>query len=64
MNKRIKGGLLVFFGAASFGLLSTIVKFAYAEGYTLGEITGDTILFGNGYSVVAVLHYQIDKERR
>jgi hypothetical protein len=40
MDQRIKGGLLVFIGAASFGLLSTIVKLAYAEGYTLGEITG------------------------
>jgi len=40
MNERIKGGLLVFIGASSFGLLSTIVKFAYANGYTLGEITG------------------------
>lgn len=40
MNERIKGGLLVFMGAASFGLLSTIVKFAYTNGYTLGEITG------------------------
>lgn len=40
MNERIKGGLLVFFGAASFGFLSTIVKFAYEQGYSLGEITG------------------------
>lgn len=40
MNERIKGGLLVFLGAVSFGLLSTIVKFAYEQGYTLGEITG------------------------
>jgi len=40
MNEKIKGGLLVFLGASSFGFLSTIVKFAYEEGYTLGEITG------------------------
>lgn len=40
MNERIKGGLLVFLGAVSFGFLSTIVKFAYEQGYTLGEITG------------------------
>lgn len=40
MNGRITGGVFVFLGACSFGLLSTIVKFAYAEGYTLGEITG------------------------
>lgn len=40
MNERIKGGLLVLLGAVSFGFLSTIVKFAYEQGYTLGEITG------------------------
>jgi len=46
MNERIKGGVLVFIGAASFGLLSTIVKFAYGEGYTLGEITGTQAFSG------------------
>lgn len=40
INKRIKGGILVILGAVSFGFLSTIVKFAYENGYTLGEITG------------------------
>lgn len=40
MNEKIKGGLLVFLGASSFGFLSTIVKFAYENGYTVGEITG------------------------
>lgn len=40
MDKRITGGILVFLGACSFGVLSTIVKFAYEEGYTVGEITG------------------------
>lgn len=46
MNERVKGGLLVFLGAVSFGLLSTIVKFAYAKGYTLGEITGTQAFSG------------------
>lgn len=45
-NVKIKGGLFVFLGAASFGLLSTIVKFAYAEGYHLGEITGVQAFLG------------------
>ena len=40
MNNRIKGGVLVLLGAISFGFLSTIVKFAYANGFTVGEITG------------------------
>lgn len=46
MNEKIKGGLLVFLGAVSFGFLSTIVKFAYANGYTLGEITGSQTFTG------------------
>lgn len=61
MNKRIKGGLLVFIGAASFGLLSTIVKFAYAEGYTLGEITGTQSFSG---MVILWLLYLITKALR
>lgn len=58
MDQRIKGGLLVFIGAASFGLLSTIVKFAYAEGYTLGEITGTQSFSG---MVILWLLYFISK---
>lgn len=46
MNKKLKGGIFVFLGACSFGLLSTIVKKAYADDYTLGEITGSQTLFG------------------
>lgn len=46
MNKKLKGGIFVFLGACSFGLLSTIVKKAYAADYTLGEITGSQTLFG------------------
>lgn len=58
MNERIKGGLLVFTGAASFGLLSTIVKFAYANGYTLGEITGTQSFSG---MVILWLLYMVSK---
>lgn len=46
MNEKIKGGFLVFIGAVSFGLVSTIVKFAYSSGYTLGEITGAQTFLG------------------
>ncbi|MCY4780092.1 DMT family transporter [Sphingobacterium sp. UT-1RO-CII-1] len=47
MNKdKIKGIIAVFLGAASFGILSTFVKKAYAEGFSLGEITGIQALFG------------------
>lgn len=41
-----KGILLVLLGACSFGVLSTFVKLAYGEGYTLGDVTGTQALFG------------------
>ncbi len=46
MNKKLKGGILVFLGACSFGVLSTIVKTAYGEGFVVGEITGSQTFFG------------------
>ncbi|WP_029277772.1 EamA family transporter [Pedobacter borealis] len=42
----LKGILLVFFGVCSFGILSTFVKLAYHEGYTLGDVTGAQAFFG------------------
>lgn len=39
MNKT-QGAIAVFLGAASFGILSTFVKKAYEQGYSLGEVTG------------------------
>lgn len=41
-----RGILLVFLGACSFGILSTFVKLAYKEGYTLGDVTGTQVFFG------------------
>ena len=46
MNDKIRGGLFVLVGACSFGVLSTIVKTTYAQGYTLGHITGSQTFFG------------------
>lgn len=47
MNRnKFTGGIFVFLGACSFGVLSTIVKNAYAEGYTLGQITGSQAFLG------------------
>lgn len=37
---------MVFLGACSFGILSTFVKLAYNEGFTLGEVTGIQVFFG------------------
>jgi drug/metabolite transporter (DMT)-like permease len=42
----VKSALLVLLGACSFGILSTFVKLAYGEGYTLGEVTGVQVFFG------------------
>ena len=44
--ERFRGAIAVFVGAASFGILSTFVKLAYAENFTLGEVTGVQVLFG------------------
>lgn len=41
-----KNILLVFLGACSFGILSSFVKIAYSEGYTVGEVTGVQVFFG------------------
>jgi len=46
VNSKLKGSIFVFLGACSFGVLSTIVKTAYADGYTLGQITGSQTFFG------------------
>lgn len=46
MKERTFGSILVFIGAASFGILSSIVKTAYKLGYTVGQITFVQTLFG------------------
>ncbi|MCP2043921.1 DMT family transporter [Pontibacter sp. HSC-36F09] len=53
-----RGILLVFLGACSFGILSTFVKLAYQEGYTLGDVTGTQVSFGFVilWSIVLVRH--------
>lgn len=62
MNEKLKGGILVFAGAASFGFLSTIVKFAYKNGYTLGEITGSQVLFG--MIILWILYFIFPRKQR
>lgn len=46
MKEKFLGGLLVFLGACSFGVLSSIVKTAYQSGYTLGQVTGVQCFLG------------------
>ncbi|WP_439879811.1 EamA family transporter [Pontibacter sp. MBLB2868] len=50
-----RGIILVFLGACSFGILSTFVKLAYKEGFTLGDVTGTQVLFGLIFLWVMVL---------
>ncbi|MDF2681850.1 MAG: conserved hypothetical rane protein [Brevibacillus sp.] len=38
--------LLVFIGACSYGILSTIVKLAYGQGYSPAEVIGGQMFFG------------------
>ncbi|MBM7703227.1 EamA family transporter [Metabacillus iocasae] len=38
--------MLVFLGACSYGVLSTIVKIAYSQGYVPSEVIGSQIFFG------------------
>lgn len=47
MSKNIlKGAFLVGLGAASYGMLATMVKLSYIEGYTTAEVTSSQILLG------------------
>jgi drug/metabolite transporter (DMT)-like permease len=41
-----RGIAFVLCGACSFGILSTFVKLAYNEGFTLGDVTGTQVIFG------------------
>ncbi len=45
-NSILKGSILVALGASSYGMLTTFVKMAYAEGYTSYEITFSQMLLG------------------
>lgn len=42
----IRGAILVLLGACSFGVLTTLVKISYQQGFTLGEVTGVQVFFG------------------
>jgi drug/metabolite transporter (DMT)-like permease len=45
-NTVLKGSLLVALGASSYGMLTTFVKMAYAEGFTSYEITFSQMILG------------------
>jgi drug/metabolite transporter (DMT)-like permease len=50
--------ILVFLGACSYGVLSTIVKFAYDAGFTVDEVVGSQLLLGTFLSWVPVLFFR------
>jgi len=45
-NTALKGGLFVALGAASYGVLTTFVKLAYEEGFSVYEVTFSQMLLG------------------
>lgn len=45
-NPILKGSLMVALGASSYGMLTTFVKIAYAEGFTSYEITFSQMILG------------------
>jgi len=46
---------LVFIGGCFYGVLSTIVKFAYAAGYTVNQVIGAQFFFGFIFQSILVL---------
>src|SRR5690625_7783182 len=42
----LRYAVIVLAGACSFGVMSTFVKLAYSNGYSLGEVAGAQYLFG------------------
>lgn len=38
--------LIVFLGGCCYGVLSTVVKLAYAKGYTMSQVTGSQLIMG------------------
>lgn len=54
MNDRLKGVLLVALGASIYGMLATVVKLAYQDGFTTAEVT--SAQFGIGILVLLTIN--------
>lgn len=52
---------LVFMGGCFYGILSTIVKFAYAAGYSVNEVIGAQFFFGFILQMIVVLLFSRKK---
>ncbi|MDQ1912881.1 EamA family transporter [Paenibacillus sp. GD4] len=46
MSTKWKASIYVLLGAASYGILSSIVKLGYAAGFSASEVTGSQVMFG------------------
>lgn len=63
-NSVLRGSLLVAMGAASYGMLTTFVKMAYAEGFTSHEITFSQMFLGLiGLLIINLLFVKNKKKR-
>lgn len=56
----IKGGLLVAIGASCYGLLTTFVKLAYEDHYTVYEVTFSQMLIG--FTALVILNLFLKKK--
>jgi len=52
---------LVFIGGAVYGILSTIVKFAYEAGFSAAEVMGSQIFLGFVFQLILVLSFSRKK---
>lgn len=62
--KKLKGGIAVFIGAASFGILSTFVKKAYEANFNLGEVVGIQALLGMAILCIIYLSLKLFKPNK
>lgn len=62
--KDLKYLISVLIGAMSYGILSTIVVLAYAEGYQLGEVVGTQLLTGCILAWLLALYTKVKEKRR
>ena len=45
-NEMLKGAILVGIGASIYGMLATVVKLAYNQGFTTAEVTTSQFIIG------------------
>lgn len=62
--KDMKYLISVLIGAMSYGILSTIVVLAYAEGYRLGEVVGAQLMTGCILAWLLALYTKVKEKRK